>query len=222
MEIRWREWVAQFRRVLVCVAVFAVAHTAAADETLERDLSNPGGHIFSWWGETGWTYFLQHSDDAENWTYFPSVIETGTAATIDCPFSLTGTRKFIRFRATDESSDDPENADFDLDQISNILELGAGTDPLGWLDLDSDNIPDDWESFYLIDDPDADPDGDGLSNLFEFTESSTSPKSADSDGDGDSDIYEYAVGTDPSSPADNTNGATSTNNTGLAVYTPSG
>jgi hypothetical protein len=205
--------------ILSWLAFSVAVQTVGADETLEKNPSVPGGHIFTWWGEPGWTYFLQYSDDAESWSYFPSVIEAGTGATHQCPFIAPGPRKFIRFRATDQPTDDPENADFDSDQVSNILELGAGTDPLRWLDLDSDSLPDDWESFYLIDDPDADSDSDGLSNLFEFSISATSPTSADSDDDGDSDIYEYSVGTDP---MDDTNGIATTGGTGLAVYTPSG
>ncbi|GIV95366.1 MAG: hypothetical protein KatS3mg057_0023 [Herpetosiphonaceae bacterium] len=50
-------------------------------------------------------------------------------------------------------------------------------------DSDSDGLPDQWEALYLVSDPAADPDKDGLSNLQEF-QRGTFPTKADSDGDG--------------------------------------
>ncbi len=52
---------------------------------------------------------------------------------------------------------------------------GDGTDigavefyPLGGADSDGDGMSDDFETFYGVSDPNADPDGDGLTNLQEF------------------------------------------------------
>jgi probable HAF family extracellular repeat protein len=60
-------------------------------------------------------------------------------------------------------------------------------------DSDSNGLPDDWEKFYFGTmgvDPNADPDGDGLTNRQEF-EAHTNPNgSTDSDGDGVPDEWE--------------------------------
>ncbi len=119
-----------FIKILSCLAFLVAAPSASAQETLTKDPLVPGGHTFSWFGEPGWTYFLQHSDNATSWSYFPDVIEVGTSAIIQKSFILPGPRQFIRFRATDYPTDDAYNADFDSDGVSNIIELGAGTDPI--------------------------------------------------------------------------------------------
>jgi hypothetical protein len=92
---------------------------------------------------------------------------------------------------------------------------GAGSDANGFLgvfelaveaalgDSDADGMPDDWERAHGLsvgtNDGAADPDGDGLSNIGEYT-ASTDPKNADSDGDGYSDGTEVSNSTDPKDP----------------------
>ncbi len=68
-------------------------------------------------------------------------------------------------------------------------------------DADSDGMPDEYERLYglnLNDAADAalDADGDGLTNLQEFTRG-TNPRAADTDGDGLNDSAEVARGTNP-------------------------
>jgi hypothetical protein len=67
-------------------------------------------------------------------------------------------------------------------------------------DSDGDGMTDVFESAYGLnpsqDDANADPDGDGLTNLEEF-DAHTSPINADSDGDGLSDYQEVLQGSDP-------------------------
>ncbi len=71
-----------------------------------------------------------------------------------------------------------------------------------YLDSDNDNMPDYWEDNYNIDDPNADEDNDGLTNLEEYKlvmeyGKSTDPTNKDTDGDGVSDGDEIKDGTDP-------------------------
>jgi Bacterial TSP3 repeat len=71
-------------------------------------------------------------------------------------------------------------------------------------DYDRDGMPNAWELAYEFNpfDPsnaDEDPDGDTLSNLFEY-QIGTNPLLADSDGDGFDDGWEVDEGTDPNDP----------------------
>lgn len=63
-------------------------------------------------------------------------------------------------------------------------------------DLDSDGMPDAWETKYGVSDPSGDNDNDGLSNLQEYT-SKTDPTNIDTDGDGFSDGWEINNNKDP-------------------------
>lgn len=61
--------------------------------------------------------------------------------------------------------------DTDGDTLSDVLEFRLGYNPASGISADSDPIPDDWEVYWFGSDfhtRDADPDGDGLTNLDEF------------------------------------------------------
>lgn len=65
-------------------------------------------------------------------------------------------------------------------------------------DVDLDGMPDDWEAYHAVTEPDLDPDGDGLTNAAEFV-FRTSPNFADTDGDTLSDKFEIENGLNPRS-----------------------
>ncbi len=87
------------------------------------------------------------------------------------------------------------DADGRLSALSNdlVLLLTNG------IDDNHDGLPDDWETAHHITNPNADPDGDGLTNQQEFNRG-TNPNLWDTDGDGFSDGEEVAGGSDPLDP----------------------
>ena len=110
---------------------------------------------------------------------------------------------------------DPNKADSDGDGYSDSYEIDRGSDPSDPnsvpddVDTDGDGIPDWYEEKYCGGDcdPDADDDGDGITNLDEFNYYKTNgwrldPTNADTDGDGAEDGYEIAEGYDALNPYD--------------------
>ncbi|MEO7339861.1 MAG: hypothetical protein ABI073_03210 [Luteolibacter sp.] len=99
-------------------------------------------------------------------------------------------------------------SDVDADDLSNLEEYEAGTNPLN-SDTDGDLLPDGWEVPNELspnlgsgdDGADGDPDDDGLINLEEFI-NHTNPHAADTDGDGMDDGWEVAHGLNPNDPDD--------------------
>jgi hypothetical protein len=64
-------------------------------------------------------------------------------------------------------------------------------------DDDGDDIADDWETLYKVDDPAADADGDDLNNMEEYNYG-LNPNDSDTDDDGLPDGWEVSNGLDPS------------------------
>ena len=95
--------------------------------------------------------------------------------------------------------------DADIDGLYDLDEYNSGTDPCGQ-DTDGDGMDDGWEVSYILcgidpltDDSAADADGDGDSNLEEYT-LGTDPCEGylpDIDGDGLDNSLEISIGTDP-------------------------
>ncbi len=169
--------------VLACglaLACAAFSQTAADPENFVRlEQIGPGSYEISWYGRSGRTYFLQYSENLIAWTYIPGIIETGVGTPItigisDSDIPESG-RFFLRVKYCFLTAADPFAADFDDDRVNNAHELDQWTDPLHSVDTDSDEMPDDWETRYLLNPgnpadgvPNADADGDGISNHDEF------------------------------------------------------
>jgi hypothetical protein len=165
------------RAVLTLLVGFVVLTTAAAQTSTDPNEGSRltydsllGSYDFSWWGQPGRTYFLQHSEDLSAWEYLP-LIESGANAPLSWGFTSTASKFFIRLRNTDIPTSNPFNDDFDGDKISNFDEVVLGTDPLSAVDTDSNGLPDDWERFYFGHigvDPNATAPGGDMTNLQHF------------------------------------------------------
>lgn len=217
--------------LLICAAVtskFQVLAQTASDlnegSILEHDSEN-GIFRFKWFGKSGRTYFIQHSEDLmQPWLYVP-IIESGDESVKEWGFTSTGDRFFLRLKYSDIPTTDPEGADFDGDGLSNLAEVQAGADPFD-TDSDDDGLPDGWEDSHGLNPMNAadaaiDSDDDGLTSLEEYNAgtdprkfssgnngvadgwwmqhalSAYSSTSQDTDGDGRSDETEFLQGTDP-------------------------
>jgi hypothetical protein len=89
----------------------------------------------------------------------------------------------------------PMDSDTDGDQVTD----GVDQNPLANSDLDADGMPDDWEAYWQVDDPQADLDEDGLTHLQEVVEQ-TIPTDSDTDDDFLLDGQEATLGTDGWNP----------------------
>ena len=79
---------------------------------------------FAWWGQYGKSYFVQHSEDLVNWSYYPMVV-LGQYDVAEVNFQTNAPRYFLRL----ELSDDPWNTDSDGDGIPDGYEILWGLNP---------------------------------------------------------------------------------------------
>jgi hypothetical protein len=128
-----------------------------------------------WTGVAGRTYFIQTTSDLKTWKDEPAMRHGAGVSVYD--FANQAPSLFIRLRYVDIPTTNPEDADFDGDGLSNIMEVTmTRSDPLApssrGLDSDRDGLPDGWEMalFGSITSQSGsdDPDGDHLTNLAEY------------------------------------------------------
>lgn len=121
---------------------------------------------FKWWGREGNTYFIQHSDDLQTWSWVP-IVEPGDDSIKEWGFTTTADKFFWRLRYWTGPTTDPEGDDFDGDGVSNLDEVQQGLSPFS-PDSDNDGMPDGYEIANglnpLIDDTLSDLDGDLVPN----------------------------------------------------------
>ncbi len=121
---------------------------------------------FKWWGRTGNTYFIQHSDDLQTWSWVP-IVEPGDDSIKEWGFTTTSDKFFWRLKYWTGPTTDPEGDDFDGDGISNLDDVQQGLSPFK-IDSDGDGMPDGYEIANglnpLVDDTLLDFDGDLIPN----------------------------------------------------------
>lgn len=121
---------------------------------------------FKWWGRSGNTYFIQHSDDLQTWSWVP-IVEPGDDSIKEWGFTTTADKFFWRLRYWTGPTTDPEGDDFDGDGVSNLDEVQQGLNPFS-VDSDNDGMPDGYEIANglnpLADDTLSDLDGDLIPN----------------------------------------------------------
>jgi hypothetical protein len=172
---------------------------AQSEQKLSIEYLGDNASATTWDTVNGRNYFLQWSTNLVDWTYLP-LIEKGDTTPLSFGMQSSSAKVFTRLRYTDQVVEDPKTADFDDDGINNWDEIrvgGSRTDPFNYstnesgesdYDSDADNngLPDGWEldtngNVGALD-PNADDDGDSLTNLAEAY-LGTSPSSDNTDGD---------------------------------------
>lgn len=107
------------RNVLSIAAAVSLAMTSLAQgpgqlnegSRITRDAAN---HVItlSWWGRSGQSYFVQHSDDLQLWSYVPQVVQ-GQDAVATMQLSTNAPSYYLRLEYEPTSL----NLDSDLDGI---------------------------------------------------------------------------------------------------------
>lgn len=113
---------------------------------LEYDATNAIWR-FKWWGKSGRTYFIQHSEDLRLWNWVP-VVEPGDDSIKEWGFTTTGTKFFARLQYSTAGTTNAEGDDFDFDGVPNLYEVQHGNNPFAIEDSDGDGLPDGWLAFH--------------------------------------------------------------------------
>ena len=111
---------------LVSLALTAFAQSPGQPNEGSRVTHDATNNIFtlSWWGRAGQSYFIQHSEDLQIWSYYPQ-IWVGQEAVASMGFQTSAPRYFLRL----EIGADPFATDSDLDGIPDGWEVLHGLNP---------------------------------------------------------------------------------------------
>jgi hypothetical protein len=140
------------------------------------------------WAVKGKTYEVFVSDTLQDWTSAGSVIHNGTSGeiAIDTNVSIAShAKKFWRIAVSDH--------DQDGDKISNYEEALLNTDMQGNLDIDGDDLPDDWERAMIGDlsrGRDSDQNEDGILEFDEY-QFDLDPSGDDADKTVNKEVFQY-------------------------------
>lgn len=190
---------------LFLASLLVAGHPLAAQGQNSELITVGTDKFLRWHGQADRTYFIQVSDPNDHlrrWTWAP-IIESGNDEDISYEVDGTADKGFFRLWFSDQPTADPDGDDFDYDGLTNWDEVDTHqTNPLKW-DSDDDGLPDWWEIEHGLDPNDdgsgnpangasGDPDGDGLTNEFEYW-CYADPNLTDTDGDGLNDFDEVWV-----------------------------
>ncbi len=147
------------------LALSGIANAQGSNDPNEgSQLSYDNGtasYTFSWWGHSGKTYFIQHSDDLMTWSYVP-MYEIGADQVIQWGFTSTASKFFLRLEMNTDGSLLPDRwqmlyfgdtgvdpyGDEDGDGLTNLQEFLNGTDPTN-PDSDGDGVVDGLDAYPL-------------------------------------------------------------------------
>lgn len=185
-----------------CAFLAFASSLHAQEQTQAIDVTGPASANITWDTVSGRSYFLQYSPDLQNWFYHTSIdYADGSVPQLSKGITANSEKLFVRLQYADiPITGSVDDADFDLDGISNANEIkegGSGTSPFSYSsmndgfsdyerDSNSNNLRDGWELKNAASlgelKPHEDDDGDGLSNLEESI-LGTIPTSKNTDGD---------------------------------------
>ena len=125
-----------------------------------------------WFARESYYYFLMETTDlaSDSWTYFPyTILGSNGIEGVEVQMPADSNMMFFRLCYTDDENSTLLTSDFDNDGISNGDELRDHLNIYDDSDLNEDGVPDDWESFFGANIDSADNDGDGWTNLEEYS-----------------------------------------------------
>ena len=154
------------RAILCLVSLFALAVSGLAQTASDPNEGSRLGYdsgnavyTFSWWGRSGYCYFIQHSDDLASWNYYPMIV-VGQNAVASMNFQTNAAKSFLRLEIHSGTSALPNgwqlqyfgqtgidpNGDADGDGLTNLQEFLNGTDPTN-PDTDGDGVVDGLDAY---------------------------------------------------------------------------
>ena len=162
--------------LFVSISVGLVAQPTATDSNQGLQISHnaaQGQVNLDWWGKDDFYFFVRRTSDLASspWVYFPYAVK-GSGAAEGVAVDIGTEKMFFRLEFTDDPRAPILSQDFDNDSIFNVDEIRYGLDLFGgFIDADSNNIPDEWTAvIYGGTMPDdADFDGDLVFDLDEFS-----------------------------------------------------
>lgn len=135
----------------------------------------------SWWGTASFYYFIEQSEDLQEWSFVPTV-EAGLSDPLVMAFQSNADRLFWRLKYSNDPQSSLLSREYNGVGLSAWDQLQLGYNPFEWVDTIANGLPDVWELFWFGAiggvDPTADLDHDGMTVEQEFL-SGTDPTRAD-------------------------------------------